>query len=140
MGLRRWRSLTDPERRVVVWSGLLLAFFRGMLLFVPFRSVPATASWLARDRAARGPSTIRSGELVESVARRIPGTTCLPVALTGYVVLGQAGRAPALRIGVTREADSVEAHAWVEVDGVVAVGGAERARFKAVEGKDIMSA
>ena len=89
---------------------------------------------------ARGdPSASRSGELVEAVARRIPGTTCLPIALTGYVVLSRAGREPVLRIGVTREAGSVEAHAWVEVDGVAAVGGVERERFKAVEGKDIMS-
>jgi hypothetical protein len=125
---------------VVIWSGLLLVFFRAQLLVVPFSSVRATASWLARDRAARRPSAIRSGELVGSVARRIPGTTCLPIALTGYVVLGQAGRAPVLRIGVTREAGPVEAHAWVEVKGVVAVGGAEQARFTAVQGKDIMSA
>jgi len=125
---------------VVIWSGLLLILFRAQLLIVPFSSVRTTASWLARDRAMRMPSAMRSGEIVGSVARRIPGTTCLPIALTGYVLLGRAGWAPVLRIGVTREADSVEAHAWVEVDGVVAVGGAERARFKAVEGKDIMSA
>ena len=137
--LRRWAALTDPERLVVIRSGLLLVTFRALLLVVPFRAVRATASWLVRGRGSPRPSALRSGELVESVARRIPGTTCLPIALTGYVVLGRAGRAPVLRIGVTRETGSVEAHAWVEVDGVVAVGGAERERFTVIQGKDIMS-
>jgi hypothetical protein len=138
-GLRRWWDLTGSERVVIIWSGLLLVFFRAQLLVVPFSSVRATASWLARSRGARRPSAPRTGELVESVARRIPGATCLPIALTGYVVLSRAGWAPVLRIGVARGARSVEAHAWVEVGGVVAVGGTESARFTVVEGKDIMS-
>jgi len=125
---------------VVIWSGLLLVFFRAQLLVIPFSWVRATASWLARGRATCRAPAVRSGEIVESVARRFPGTTCLPIALTGYVLLARAGWAPVMRIGVTKQAHAVEAHAWVEVDGVVAVGGAERARFKAIHGRDIMSA
>jgi hypothetical protein len=138
--LRSWSELPAAERSAFVWSVLLLGAFRLELLVLPFRSARATAMWLARHRGSGSLNVTRSGEIVESAARRFPGTTCLPIALAGYVLLGRTGSVPVMRMGVSKEPDGLEAHAWVEVDGSVVVGAAERARFRAIHGGDILSA
>jgi hypothetical protein len=49
--------------------------------------------------------------------------TCLPRALTAYTLFHQAGYDALLRIGVAHNAQrELEAHAWVEYEGVVVLG------------------
>jgi hypothetical protein len=53
------------------------------------------------------------------------GTTCLAEALVVEAMLRRHGHAPILKIGVKHPQSSersLEAHAWVECDGVVVVG------------------
>ena len=138
---RRWRELPAPERIAFALAGPLLVCFRLGVLLLPFRWVRATATLLAARWSPWRLSAARAGEIVESTARRLPGTTCLPIALAGYVLLGWTGSAPVMRMGVSKdEVGGLEAHAWVEVDGAVAVGGAERDRFHAIHDGDVVSA
>ena len=65
---------------------------------------------------------------VTAVSQRLlPTRPCLPQALAGQFLLRCWGARPAqLRIGVARNDDgSIEAHAWLERDGQVLLGGAE---------------
>jgi len=63
---------------------------------------------------------------VTAASRRLPGPPmCLSQALAVQVMLARRGYASRLRVGVTRGgAGQVEAHAWVEHEGRVLIGGA----------------
>jgi hypothetical protein len=63
------------------------------------------------------------GLSIERAAKLIPGTTCLPKALAVAGMLRSRGYDCELRLGLKKEAGRVAAHAWVEVDGEVILGG-----------------
>jgi len=63
---------------------------------------------------------------VEAVTRRLlPTRPCLTQALAAYVLLTRRGaQRPTLQIGVKRgENDDLDAHAWLEREGTVVIGG-----------------
>jgi hypothetical protein len=51
------------------------------------------------------------------------GRTCLTEALAAQYLLQRRGAAPTLRLGVSRVADVVTAHAWLEAAGGIVIGG-----------------
>jgi hypothetical protein len=62
--------------------------------------------------------------LVDAVARRVPGATCLVRSLTLAHLLLELGHDPALKIGVRpgekpSGEPALDAHAWVELHGAV---------------------
>lgn len=67
---------------------------------------------------------------VRVVSRFIPSATCLAQALALQTLLSREGIHSDLAIGVARGDESgIAAHAWLEVDGTVMIGGEERNRF-----------
>ena len=82
--------------------------------------------WAARASAssrAQANDIARVRWAVEAMGRRIPGTTCLCEALTGYGMLRRRGHDAVIRIGVRHGAVmALDAHAWVECDGTVVIG------------------
>jgi hypothetical protein len=54
---------------------------------------------------------------------------CLPRALAAHAMLRQRGIASRLCLGVARDRDALNAHAWVEIGNDKIVGGAEADRF-----------
>lgn len=68
-------------------------------------------------RAARAAATLRALERAAGCGPSRP--SCLPRSLTLWWLLRRQGLPAELRIGVRREGDRLEAHAWVEQDGVV---------------------
>jgi hypothetical protein len=65
---------------------------------------------------------------ITAVAVRFPSATCLVQALAADAILRRRGLAPELHIGVRADANSarrIEAHAWVECNGSVAIGSIE---------------
>jgi hypothetical protein len=100
--------------------------------FVPFRVLrrllPGLA-WTLRYRVAgRAVPGARVAWAVEVASRRTVGrATCLVEALVAQVVLAAQGHPSQLQFGVARsEAGGVRAHAWVESDGRVVIGGPVR--------------
>jgi hypothetical protein len=62
--------------------------------------------------------------------RLVPGTTCLVRALAAQALLARRGHASQLRLGVARGSGrAFEAHAWLEQDGRVLVGGPLDGRY-----------
>jgi hypothetical protein len=67
---------------------------------------------------------------VETVSRFVPAATCLTQALAAQVLLTRRGRAARLHIGVSKaEGRKLEAHAWVESQGRVVIGGSGLERY-----------
>jgi hypothetical protein len=94
-GFRRWQAL--------------------LTRLAPVRYVPANKDVAALVREGRA-----IARLVDAVARRGPySATCLPRSLTLWWLLRRRGIDSYLRIGVRKEAGRLEAHAWVELQGLV---------------------
>ena len=67
---------------------------------------------------------------VRAASRYVPSATCLAQALTLQSLLSREGIRSDLAIGVARGDESgIAAHAWLEIDGMVIIGGEERDRF-----------
>ena len=63
-------------------------------------------------------------------SRVLPTECCLARAIAAACLLRRSGRAPSLKIGVALDARRhIDAHAWLECDGVVVTGGDVSARY-----------
>ena len=131
---RRFTSLDQADRGLVlqaaslmalVWTGLrLLRFVTVRRILERYAGSPAERSVGHRDPIAID----RVRWAIAAVARRFPSATCLVQALAGEVMLRRLGQDCELRIGVRSGADrtrAIEAHAWVECEGAVAIGAAD---------------
>lgn len=95
VGLRRWQAL--------------------LTRLTPVGCVPANADVAALIQEGRS-----MARLVDAAARHGPyPATCLPRSLTLWWLLRRRGIDSCLRIGVRKEAGWLEAHAWVELEGLV---------------------
>ncbi len=119
---QKFRRLTAAERALVVEAAALLVCVRVGLHVLKF---PTLRRYLAR-RASLSPRSASEITLAfAAAARRLPGTTCLAEALAVDAMLRRHGHAPRLKLGV-REGGRLDAHAWVECDGVVVAGTVEK--------------
>jgi hypothetical protein len=131
--LARFVALPPAERRLIVASAALLAGIRIGLWVLPFRSVYGAIRTLGdrpRSRSASGPPVERIVWAVEAADRLVPRTTCLVRALAAQALLGRRGYASQLRFGVAGGSGrTFEAHAWLERDGHVLIGGPVEGRY-----------
>jgi hypothetical protein len=130
--LRRLLVAPRSDRILLVRAVGWVLLARIALWLVPFARLRAQA-----DRvAARGPreDPTRIAWAAEAVGRRIPTATCLPRALAADVMLRRAGRVPELHIGVSKQGESFEAHAWLSLDGIVLVGDHDLHRYTPLAG------
>ena len=128
---RKFTSLDRLDRRLVLEAAAVMAFVWTGLRLLRF---PTLRRLL--DRYAATSSPLHAGTspsrtigkvrwAITAVAVRIPSATCLVQALAADAILRRRGLAPELHIGVRARATSgipIEAHAWVECDGSVAIG------------------
>ncbi|MFO0982779.1 MAG: lasso peptide biosynthesis B2 protein [Planctomycetota bacterium] len=129
----RWRRLLelDPIERHHPRAAAALCSMRVGSCLLLFRRVQAcrAACSLARAlraMAGRGFITWR----LPPAARHIPFATCLPQALAAQWLLARAGYRSELKLGIAPGAGRpVDAHAWLELDGEVVIGGPDVARF-----------
>lgn len=125
-GRSRWaqfRALSVVQRQVFIAGWLLLPlFWLGMRAF----GLARFQQWLNRRfvaSKAEGGLTLLDlkavGEAVNIAARHTPfPATCLSRSLLLVWMLDRRGVACALRIGVRLQGKALDAHAWVEHDGV----------------------
>jgi hypothetical protein len=100
--------------RTVLW----LVAVRVGLAILPLLRVRALAERASRGLPLAGLPVSEIRWAVMAVARRLPGTRCLPRALALQALLRQAGVASELRLGVAKNPrGSFVAHAWVNCDG-----------------------
>jgi hypothetical protein len=124
--LHRFRRLTVFERGVVLeaaaalpatWIAMRVAGFNlcKTALTRPF----STASQTGANVAGALASAQKVARLEAATARALFfRSTCLEQSLALCWMLRRRGMSPALRVGARKDADRLEAHAWVEIDGI----------------------
>ncbi len=129
MRLPKWLSLPSQERWLVVQALLLVLGTRVGLKVAPLRSMPQLVAGMDRllswGRNSNPPSRERIAWAVRAVTRHTLGdATCLIQALVAQQLLQRSGYPARLCIGVARgHLGRLIAHAWVESDGTVVIGG-----------------
>jgi hypothetical protein len=122
-------SLSQQERRVLFYAVFLLNGLRLALWLFPFKAI--------RQQLVKLPAVWVDKKLIESVSVEhivwavgvassyTPGRAmCLVQALTTQQLLVRYGYAHQLHIGVAKSAaDTLNAHAWIEYQGRVIIGG-----------------
>jgi len=134
---RSFTALDRADRRLVLEAAVLIALAWTGLRLLGFATLRRTLDRVAGSRgSARSGQTHaalvgRVGWAVTAIAARFPAATCLVQALAADTILRRRGIACELRIGV-RPGDNgarpIEAHAWVDCGGAVAVGAVDDLR------------
>jgi hypothetical protein len=138
--------MSVSEYSFLAQTVLITTLVRVGLWLLPFRKMQKIVNRLAgsssHNKPARFPSIAQIARTVTVASRYVPAATCLTQALTTQVLLGRYGYPSTLRIGVARSKDGhFQAHAWVESDGRVVIGGAAEelaqnyAVFPAIDGE-----
>ena len=124
--MRKFLNLTASDRQLLVKAMLLLAMIRLGLWLLPFqtcRQLLAKLKSLPVKLPSEQVSVNQVVWAVKIVSRKIPGTKCLARALATQILLQRYGHNADLRIGVSKGMQGLEAHAWVESQGKVVIGG-----------------
>lgn len=106
---------------VAVRLGLWLLSFRNLLKLLQKINKP---NLILPFQDKSQISTSKIVWAVNAASRYMPGgVKCLARALTAQVLMTYHGHTPELRIGVAKgEGGNLEAHAWIEYQGRVAIG------------------
>lgn len=130
-----WMLLQATGITVIVWSGLSV-FSLGRVT----RGLRRTAMRLPQWSDATPSDRRRAAWAAHAVGRRLlPERPCLTQALVlQYLLLRRGDDAAELHIGVAKSDDDLQAHAWVERNGRVLIGGTsspdEYERFDGLSG------
>lgn len=133
------------DRQLLAWNGLGLAI-RLDAVSLPLMVLVAFVGWIVLRYARiaeRLPRPIGRADShfwgrqvarrIERLARFVPGASCLTQALALQLVLGRAGHASQIQIGVKKDdAGAFTAHAWVTCNDRIVLGqrGTHLADFK----------
>ena len=136
--LFKFFRLPATDRSLLVKAAFIVGAVRLGLWGLPFRTLRRLLARVAqqpaglhqacpeRSRRADRSSLDRIAWAVTVASRYVPAASCLTQALATQVLLGRRGHPACLRIGVEKgEEGQLQAHAWVESDGMVVIGGLE---------------
>jgi hypothetical protein len=122
--LRRFRALERPARNLFLRAVVLLPL---VTLSLRWRGFQATQVALQRflsdaheerNTVLASKNTVVTAHMVNAADRHgLIHPSCLAKSMTLWWLLGRQGISSHLRIGIRKENDKFEAHAWVERDG-----------------------
>lgn len=122
---RRWHALDASEQRWLLAAIFRLPLIRLSLRLRGYQRTRArleARSTVTGTRAASPDDLARAQRLAWLAAiagrRGLVTATCLPQALLLHAALRRQGLAPVLQIGVRKDGTALDAHAWVELEGV----------------------
>jgi hypothetical protein len=146
--LHRFLRLSGVKQRLLLKATLLLGMIKLGLWLLPFETFRRLLIGFS-ETPVRLRDTDRSslGEVtwaVETAGRCLPrASTCLTLALTEQVLLLRRGHEAVIHIGIAKEdGERFQAHAWVESEGKIVIGGHEIERYTplaSLEGKGVGS-
>ena len=137
--LGKFLRLPPADRRLLVTASLLQAGIRLGLSLLPYRKLRRLVDRMALTGTQAAPpvSPERIAQAVTRASRAVPGATCLTQALAAQVLLERRGHPTRVRVGIGRtEGARLLAHAWVECDGRIVLGGADLTRFTPLSALD----
>jgi hypothetical protein len=128
--LFKFFRLPATDRSLLVKAAFIVGAVRLGLWGLPFRTLRRLLARVtqepARLRKADRSSLARIAWAVTVASRYVPAASCLTQALATQILLGRRRHPACLRIGVVKGTDGqFQAHAWVESDSVVVIGGSE---------------
>jgi len=120
---RQFSALERPARRSFFFAAALLPVIS---LSLRFRGFARTKAFLQAHFGSPRPSKELYSICPKVTARMVRAagrygfsrTTCLQESLALWCILGRQGVPCDLRVGVRKEAEKFEAHAWVERHGI----------------------
>jgi len=123
---RKFLDLTFPEKLVFCRAFLLVLSYRRALKSHPFDELMRGAAARAEKRLVTATAdSLPAGRiswLISKAATVIIKSRCLPQALAGQIIFAEYGYRTDFHIGVRKESDKLEAHAWLTLDGEVVLG------------------
>jgi hypothetical protein len=122
----KFLKLPSHERNLLFKIWILLWTIRIGLRFLPFLTLKNLLTKIGSILVGSNEKhpTDRLSWAVGVAGRRVPKATCLVQALAMHVLLQQTGHQACLHIGVEEaEEGGLKAHAWVESQGRVLIGG-----------------
>ena len=125
--LAKFLELTWPERRCFLIALVLLPMTALSLRLFGFQRTHAAMAGTGFNGATADDITLsrarQTARIVAAAARYGPyRATCLPISLVLVRLLRRQGIDADLRLGVSKAAPGIEAHAWVEHRGMPLVG------------------
>ena len=133
--LRRFLRLSAAERRLLIRAVVLLQVISVGMKVLPFRTLRRLLVLVQKARVGSRrmdqlPVETIAGA-VETAGRHMPGEkTCLTQALAAQTLLVRQGHPALLHIGAAKgEEGQLQAHAWVESEGRVVIGGHNLGRY-----------
>lgn len=128
--LRKFFAMPRKDQRILMKAFFRLSIIRVGLWLLPFKILQQILERLFRYSFISNKKSLSPEKVswaVRAVSRYVPSATCLAQALTLQTLLLQEGITSDLAIGVARDDESgIIAHAWLEVDGTVIIGGEVR--------------
>lgn len=125
--LRKFLALSQRDRHLLVSAVFLLGAIRLGLWLLPFQTLNRLLQKITQlntEVQKVNSDTVDIAWAVSVASRYIPGALCLAQALATQVLLGRRGYQTDLRIGVARgKKGQLRAHAWVESQGKIVIGG-----------------
>ena len=137
--LAKFLGLTWQEQRLLVRALLLLPITALSLRLFGFQRTQAALSGADFNGATSGDNALsrvrQTARIVAAAAKYGPfRSTCLPMSLALRWLLHRQGIDADLRLGVSRVAGRIEAHAWVEYRGLPLIEDQDvHARFAAFD-------
>lgn len=128
--LARFRRLPWSDQSLLCRAAFRLSLASLAVHLLPF-------SWWRSRLNSRPPSRSSGNGIdqvnrivwaVEVAARHVPGATCLVQSIVGAEMLRHAGHQAEIHVGVSARPDqALRAHAWVESEGLILLGGEDSA-------------
>jgi len=123
--LRRFSALGRPAQALLVRALVMLPL---VALSLKFRGFDATRSTLRKmiENVTRQADAVSLGKQIALTAHVVNAAdrhgfvhpSCLVKSLTLWWLLGRQGITSELRVGVRKESENLEAHAWVERESI----------------------
>ena len=163
----KFLNLSTTDRRLLVSAAVLLGAVRLGLWVLPFQTMRRLLTKMTRHATAQQACPSRTASIasiatevpnattqqtrdylpdrivwaVVVASRYVPKSTCLTQALTAQVLLAQRGFPAQLHIGVAKQGEDkpLEAHAWVESEGRIVIGGSGLGHYTRLSGLERQS-
>jgi len=116
----------DPrQRKLLLEAGALLSAVSPLVRYAPSGVTGRVIRRASVSNTARTDPQLAAdvAHAVLKVAESVPYSTCLARALTGWIMLARRRQAATVRLGVSRAASGITAHAWLECNGQRVIGG-----------------
>lgn len=117
-----------------IQAWICIAIARCMLVFMPFRKIAPLLGKSVPDENTRGMRTSRRPERIRAAIRRAAKWSpwrakCFEQALAGKIMLTCRRMSCIVFFGINKVGDELQAHAWLESEGVIITGGKEAGQF-----------